>query len=42
MFKPGGFTPAEVAANFDGVFAEHLQPVGIPQLRRDAPPAEKK
>ncbi len=42
MFKPGGMTAAEVAANFDGVFAEHLQPVGIPQLRREAPAAEKK
>jgi NAD(P)-dependent dehydrogenase (short-subunit alcohol dehydrogenase family) len=42
MYKPGGLTPAEIAANFDGVFLEHLQPVGIPQMRRDAPKEEKK
>jgi NAD(P)-dependent dehydrogenase (short-subunit alcohol dehydrogenase family) len=41
MYKPGGLTPAEIAANFDGVFLEHLQPVGIPQMRRDAPPKEE-
>ncbi len=40
MYKPGGLTPEEVAANFDGVFLEHLQPVGIPQMRRDAAPAK--
>ena len=42
LYKPGGLTPAEIAANFDGVFLEHLQPVGIPQMRRDAPKEEKK
>jgi len=42
MYKPGGLTPAEIAANFDGVFLEHLQPVGIPQMRRDTPKEEKK
>jgi NAD(P)-dependent dehydrogenase (short-subunit alcohol dehydrogenase family) len=42
MYKPGGLSPAEIAANFDGVFLEHLQPVGIPQMRRDAPKEEKK
>jgi NAD(P)-dependent dehydrogenase (short-subunit alcohol dehydrogenase family) len=42
MYKPGGLTPAEVATNFDGVFAEHLQPVGIPMMRKDAPAPEKK
>jgi NAD(P)-dependent dehydrogenase (short-subunit alcohol dehydrogenase family) len=42
MYKPGGLTPAEIAENFDGVFLEHLQPVGIPQMRRDAPKEEKK
>jgi NAD(P)-dependent dehydrogenase (short-subunit alcohol dehydrogenase family) len=41
MYKPGGLSPEEVAANFDGVFAEHLQPVGIPQMRRDAAPEKK-
>ena len=35
MYKPGGLTPAEIAANFDGVFLEHLQPVGIPQMRKE-------
>jgi len=33
MYKPGGLTASEVAANFDGVFLEHLQPIGIPQMR---------
>ena len=42
MYKPGGLSPAEIAANFDGVFLEHLQPVGIPQMRREAPKEEKK
>jgi len=32
MYKPGGMNASEIAANFDGVFLEHLQPVGIPQL----------
>ena len=35
LYKPGGFTAGEIAENFDGAFSEHLQPVGIPQLRRD-------
>src|ERR1700687_766275 len=35
MYKPGGLTASEVAANFDGVFLEHLQPIGIPQMRRE-------
>lgn len=34
LFKDGPMTAAEIAANFDGVFREHLQPVGIPSLRR--------
>jgi NAD(P)-dependent dehydrogenase (short-subunit alcohol dehydrogenase family) len=34
MYKPGGLTPDEIAANFDGVFREHLQPIGIPGLRK--------
>ena len=42
MYKPGGMNASEIAANFDGVFLEHLQPVGIPQLKREAPKEEKK
>ena len=42
MFKPGGLTAEEVAANFDGVFGEHLQPVGIPQTRREEVKKEEK
>ncbi len=34
MFKPGPMTADEIAANFDSVFREHLQPAGIPALRR--------
>ncbi len=37
MYKPGGLSAGEIAANFDGVFLEHLQPIGIPQLRREEP-----
>jgi NAD(P)-dependent dehydrogenase (short-subunit alcohol dehydrogenase family) len=33
MYKPGGLSAEEIAANFDGVFLEHLQPIGIPQMR---------
>jgi len=36
MYKPGGLSASEVAANFDGVFLEHLQPIGIPQMRARA------
>ncbi|MBI3783331.1 MAG: SDR family NAD(P)-dependent oxidoreductase [Deltaproteobacteria bacterium] len=42
MYKPGGLSPSEIAANFDGVFLEHLQPIGIPQMRRDDKKEEKK
>ncbi len=35
MYKPGGLTPTEIADNFDGVFGEHMQTIGIPQLRRE-------
>jgi NAD(P)-dependent dehydrogenase (short-subunit alcohol dehydrogenase family) len=42
MYKPGGLTPSEIAANFDGVFLEHLQPIGIPQLRKDDKKEDKK
>jgi len=34
LYKPGGLTAAEIAENFDAVFGEHLQPIGIPQTRR--------
>ena len=37
MYKPGGLSPSEIATNFDGVFLEHLQPIGIPQMRREEP-----
>ena len=37
MYKPGGLSASEIAANFDGVFAEHLQPIGIPQMRKEEP-----
>ncbi len=37
MYKPGGLSAGEIAANFDGVFLEHLQPIGIPQMRREEP-----
>jgi NAD(P)-dependent dehydrogenase (short-subunit alcohol dehydrogenase family) len=37
MYKPGGLSASEIAANFDGVFLEHLQPIGIPQLRKEEP-----
>ncbi len=33
MYKPGGLTASEIAANFNGVFLEHLQPIGIPEMR---------
>jgi NAD(P)-dependent dehydrogenase (short-subunit alcohol dehydrogenase family) len=29
MWKDGGFTPGEVAANFDKILGQHLQPVGM-------------
>jgi NAD(P)-dependent dehydrogenase (short-subunit alcohol dehydrogenase family) len=29
MFKPGGWTPVEVAKNFDAVLAEHMMPPGM-------------
>ncbi len=37
MYKPGGLSASEIAANFDGVFLEHLQPIGIPQMRKEEP-----
>lgn len=36
MYKPGGLTASEIAANFNGVFLEHLQPIGIPEMRMRA------
>jgi NAD(P)-dependent dehydrogenase (short-subunit alcohol dehydrogenase family) len=41
MYKPGGLTAGEIAANFNGVFLEHLQPIGIPEMRMRAQ-AQKK
>ena len=37
MYKPGGLSASEIAANFDGVFLDHLQTIGIPQMRREEP-----
>jgi len=37
MYREGGWTAGEIADNFDAAFAEHLQSVGIPQTRREAP-----
>jgi NAD(P)-dependent dehydrogenase (short-subunit alcohol dehydrogenase family) len=42
MYKPGGLSAAEIAANFDGVFLEHLQPIGIPQMRARAEQQQQK
>jgi len=36
MYKPGGLSASEIAANFNGVFLEHLQPIGIPEMRMRA------
>jgi len=30
MYRPGGFTPAEVAEHFETTLGQHLQPVGMP------------
>ncbi len=42
LYQKGGMTAGEIAENFDGVFREHLQPIGIPQLRREEKKEEKK
>ena len=42
MYKPGGLSASEIAANFDGVFLEHLQPIGIPQMRARQEQREQK
>jgi NAD(P)-dependent dehydrogenase (short-subunit alcohol dehydrogenase family) len=36
MYKPGGLSASEIAENFNGVFLEHLQPIGIPEMRMKA------
>jgi NAD(P)-dependent dehydrogenase (short-subunit alcohol dehydrogenase family) len=35
MYKPGGLNASEIAANFDAVFGEHLQPVGLVRPKRE-------
>ena len=35
MYKPGGLSASEVALNFDSVFGEHLQPVGLTRPKRE-------
>ena len=42
MYKPGGLSAEEIAANFNGVFLEHLQPIGIPEMRMRAQQQQKK
>ena len=42
MYKHGGLTASEIAANFNGVFLEHLQPIGIPEVRMRAQAQQKK
>ena len=42
MYKPGGLTASEIAANFNGVFLEHLQPIGIPEMRLRAQQQQQK
>jgi NAD(P)-dependent dehydrogenase (short-subunit alcohol dehydrogenase family) len=41
MYKPGGLSASEIAANFNGVFLEHLQPIGIPEMRLRAQQQKK-
>jgi hypothetical protein len=41
MYKPGGLSASEIAANFNGVFLEHLQPIGIPEMRQRAQQQKK-
>jgi NAD(P)-dependent dehydrogenase (short-subunit alcohol dehydrogenase family) len=38
MYKPGGLSASEVADNFDAVFGEHLQPVGLTRPKREEKP----
>jgi len=42
MYKEGGWTPGEIADHFDAALGEHLQQIGIPQTRREAPAGSKK
>ena len=30
MWQEGGWTPEQVADNFDSILGQHLQPVGMP------------
>jgi NAD(P)-dependent dehydrogenase (short-subunit alcohol dehydrogenase family) len=41
MYKHGGLSASEIAANFNGVFLEHLQPIGIPEVRLRAQQQKK-
>jgi NAD(P)-dependent dehydrogenase (short-subunit alcohol dehydrogenase family) len=34
MWQPGGWTPEQIANGFDDSLGQHLQPVGIPSVRR--------
>jgi NAD(P)-dependent dehydrogenase (short-subunit alcohol dehydrogenase family) len=34
LYKPGGLSAGEVAEHFNAVFGEHLQEIGIPELRK--------
>jgi hypothetical protein len=36
MWRRGGWTPEQVAENFDEVLGSHLQPVGMGNVRLDA------
>ena len=36
LVRNGGLTASEIAANFNAVFLEHLQPIGIPEMRMKA------
>jgi NAD(P)-dependent dehydrogenase (short-subunit alcohol dehydrogenase family) len=40
LYREGGWTAGEIADNFDAAFGEHLQPVGIPQTRREPTPTK--
>jgi len=42
MYKEGGWTAGEIADHFDAALGEHLQQIGIPQTKREAPAGAKK
>lgn len=43
MYRPGGWSPTEVADHFDEVLGQHLQPVGMPApMGQDVAAAKKK